>query len=376
MKIALVSAFDYSFHGGVTDHIRNLSSQLEAAGHEVLVTGPCSDMERVPENFVPMGKPVPIPSNGSIARVSISVWLSPRIKRFLNREAFDIIHLHEPFSGFVPLNTISVSETVNVGTFHSYRSSSHFFRMGGAVLTNPYFRRLHGLIAVSEPARDFINQHFPGDYRVIPNGIRMDQFVDGAGPFPHLRDGMINLLFLGRLEKRKGLKYLLSAFSRLKWNWPNLRLIVVGPGKPDDDSYRIMSERNLRDVMFVGGVSEEDKVRYYRSADIYCSPATGRESFGVVLLEAMAAGKPIVATSIEGHASVMTDGREGLLAPPKDDEALANAIERLIHDPGLRKSLAANGYERAQRFRWEKVAGEVMDYYVECIEATRAGALR
>ena len=299
MKIGLVSAFDYSFHGGVTDHIRNLAGQLEAAGHDVVVFGPCSDTTRVPDNFVPMGRPVPIPSNGSIARVSVSVWLSPRIKQLLNREAFDIIHLHEPFSGFVPLNTLSVSETVNVATFHSYRSS-HFFRIGGTALTNPYFRRIHGLIAVSKPARDFISQHFPGDYRTIPNGIQLEQFAGGAGPFPHLRDGMINLLFLGRLEKRKGLKYLLSAFSRLKWDWPNLRLIVVGPGKPDDDSYRIMSERNLRDVVFVGGVSEEEKVRYYRSADIYCSPATGRESFGIVLLEAMAAGRPIVASAHRG----------------------------------------------------------------------------
>ena len=376
MKIGLVSAFDYSFHGGVTDHIRNLAAQLEADGNEVVVFGPCSDTDRVPDNFVPMGRPVPIPSNGSIARVSVSVWLSPQIKRLLNRESFDIIHLHEPFSGFVPLNTLSVSETVNVATFHSYRSSSYFFKIGGAALTNPYFRRINGRIAVSEPAKDFISEHFPGDYRVIPNGIRLEQFANGAGPYPHLRDGMINLLFLGRLEKRKGLKHLLSAFSRLKWDWPNLRLLVVGPGKPDDDSYRIMSERNLQDVVFVGGVSEEEKVRYFRSADIYCSPATGRESFGIVLLEAMAAGRPIVASAIEGHSSVMTDGREGLLVPPKDDEALAGAIDRLIRDPGLRERLAANGAERVQRFRWEKVAGEVMDYYVECLEASRVAALR
>lgn len=369
MKIALVSAFDYSFPGGVTDHIRNLSRQFETQGHTVMVMGPCSDTDRVAnDNFVPMGRPVPIPSNGSIARVSMSVWLRSRIKRLLDQERFDIIHLHEPFSGFVPLSTITASETVNVATFHSYRSS-RFFRVGGTLLANRYFRRLHGLIAASEPARNFINQHFPGNYKVIPNGVHFNQYADDIDPFPHLRDGMINILFVGRLEKRKGLKYLLAAFSRLKWDRPNLRLIVVGPGNPDDDSYRIISERNIQDVLLVGGVSEEQKVRYYDSADIFCSPAIGGESFGIVLLEAMAAGKPIVATAIDGYASVVTDGRDGLLVPPKDEASMATAIDRILSDTNLRTSLTKKGYERAQRFRWDKVSGEVMDYYQQCLEA-------
>jgi phosphatidylinositol alpha-mannosyltransferase len=364
IKIGLVSAFDYAFHGGVNDHIRRLAAQFESWGHPVRVIAPCSAPQRVAdENFIPMGRPVPVPSNGSIARVSLSVWLRPRIKRLLRDECFDIIHLHEPFSGFVPLNVLSVSEAVNIATFHSYRSS-RFYRIGGTRLAMPYFNRLHGLIATSEPARDFISRHFPGDYQVIPNGIQVDDYSDKVAPFPHLRDGMINLLFLGRLEKRKGLKYMLAAYSRLKWDWPNLRLLVVGPGKPDGDSYRIMSERNLQDVIFVGGVSDEEKARYYKTADIYCSPATGRESFGIVLLEAMAAGKPIVATSIEGYSSVITHGREGLLVPPKNDEALADAIAALLKDPGLRDSLAANGLRRAQEFRWERVARRVIDCYM------------
>ena len=364
IKIALVSGYDYASHGGVTEHIRRLAAQFESWGHSVRVVAPCSAPQRVAdENFIPMGRPVPVPANGSIARVSLSVWLRPRIKRLLRAERFDVIHLHEPFSGFVPLSVLSVSETVNIATFHSFRNS-RFYRIGGTRLSMPYFRRLHGLIATSQPARDLMSRHFPGNYAVIPNGIQVDDYSNGVAPFPHLRDGMINLLFLGRLEKRKGLKYMLAAYSRLKWDWPNLRLLVVGPGGPDEESYRIMSERNLQDVVFVGNVSDDERARYYKTADIFCSPATGRESFGIVLLEAMAARKPIVATSIEGYSSVITHGKEGLLVPPKNDEALANAIAALLKDSGLRDSLAANGQRRAQEFRWERVAREVMDHYV------------
>ena len=374
IKIALVSAFDYATHGGVNDHIRRLAAQFETWGHHVRVIAPCSDIRRVTDsNFIPMGRSVPVPSNGSIARVSLSVWLQPRIKRLLHDEAFDIIHLHEPFAGFVPLSVLSVSETVNIATFHSYRSS-RFYRIGGARITMPFFRRIHGLIATSRPARDFINRHFAGDYEVIPNGVQVDDFANGVAPFPHLRDGMTNLLFVGRLERRKGLRHLLGAYSMLKWDWPNLRLLVVGPGKPDEDSYRIMSERNLRDVVFVGAVSEEDKARYYRSADIYCSPATGRESFGIVLLEAMAAGKPIVASSIEGYSSVITHRVEGLLVAPRNEAALASAIGELLADSRLRSTLSANGHRRAEGFRWERVAKRVMDHYMQFANGAAARA--
>ena len=187
-------------------------------------------------------------------------------------------------------------------------------------------------------------------------------------------DGKTNILFLGRLEKRKGLRYLLTAYSRLKWDRPDIRLIVVGGGQMDADCYRIIGERNLQDVVIVGRTSDELRARYFKSAHIYCSPATGKESFGIVLLEAMAAGAPVVATEIEGYASVVEHGQNGLLVPPKDDESLAQAIAALIDDDSLRQRLIAEGVRTADSFRWESVARRVMDYYDEFVPEQTAAA--
>ena len=371
-KIALVSPYDYAVPGGANHHIGNLAAQFESWGHQIRVIAPCSEPDSISDaNFVPMGRPVPVPTRGSIARVSLSVWLRPRIKRLLDSESFDVIHLHEPFAGFVTANVIRESTTTNIATFHAYPGSRIYY-IGGKRLAMPYYRRLHGKIAVSKPALDRISRHFPGTYELIPNGIPVDDFAAEVEPLSELRDGMINLLFLGRLEKRKGLKYLLAAYSRLKWDWPNLRLLVVGPGQPEPDSYRIISERNLQDVVLVGAVSEQDKARYYKSADIYCSPATGGESFGVVLLEAMAAGVPVVASSIEGYSSVVTPGKDGLLVPPKDDEALADAIATLLREPELRARLVAEGRRTAEEYRWDRIAGRVMDYYTTVLSGRAA----
>ncbi|MCL0029049.1 glycosyltransferase family 4 protein [Dehalococcoidia bacterium] len=373
LKIAFISPYDHAIHGGVASHITMLSSQFKAWGHSVKVMAPCSSPQRMnDEDFVPMGRPVPVPSGGSIARVSLSIWLRPRIKQFLQEHSFDVIHVHEPFAGAVPLNVLSLTnavDSVNVGTFHTYRGTK-LYGIGGKRLAMPLFRRLNGRIAVSEAAHDFISRHFPGDYQIIPNGINVDEFAN-ALPIPNLMDDKINLLFLGRLEKRKGLKHLLTAYSKLKWDWPNLRLIVVGSGKPDDESYRIMSERNLQDVMFVGNVSDGERARYFQSAHIYCSPATGSESFGIVLLEAMASGTPVVASDISGYSGLITHGENGLLVPPKNGNELADAIATLIRDPDLRARLAVRGKERAGEFCWERVAAKVIDYYRICLNNKR-----
>jgi phosphatidylinositol alpha-mannosyltransferase len=237
---------------------------------------------------------------------------------------------------------------------------------------NQWVPKLDGRIAVSQPALDFISRYFPGDYTIIPNGIDLERFATPAKPIEEFRDGKVNILFVGRLEKRKGFGYLLDAYRYVKRENPNTRLIVVGSPGWSRWKYQLLVRRhNLEDVVFAGYVSAEDLPRYYHTADIFCAPATGSESFGIVLLEAMAASKPIVASNIGGYAGVITRDVDGLLVNPKEIKTLAGALDLLIKDKALRERLAAHGRLKAENFAWTKVARRVVDYYERVIEQRR-----
>jgi len=224
--------------------------------------------------------------------------------------------------------------------------------------------RLNGRIAVSEPAKQFANRYFKGDYTVIPNGLDVDRFSTPVQKPSILKDDAINMLFVGRVnEPRKGLRYALGAYSLLKWEYPNLRLIVAGGGIPDRESYRIMGERSLDDVVFVGPVSDGELPGYYQNADIFLAPNTGQESFGFIIIEAMASSTPIVASDISGFASVMTNEKEGLMVPPKDEAAMSRAIKQLIENPGLRAQLSIGGRITVDQYRWDRVVDSVLSYY-------------
>jgi len=344
-------------------HISHLSKYLIKAGHEVKIIAPQSDPQGEPnDDFIRLGGSFPVPTGGSIARISLSVWLMPRIKRLLEEEKFDVIHFHEPLAPFLPLVILRLSCSLNVGTFHAFHGSGRMYWFTKYFMKK-WTDKLDGRIAVSEPALNFVSRHFPADYKIIPNGIDFDRFSYRSEPIGEFQDSKLNILFVGRLEKRKGLRYLLGAYGRLKWEYPNTRLIVVGPGEPDGESVRLIAERHIEDVVFVGGVSYEDLPRYYHSADIFCSPATGKESFGIVLLEAMAAGKPIVASNIEGYASVMSDGEQGFLVQHSSEEALQESLVALLGDSELRIKLGNNGRDSARNFDWPEVTQEIIDYY-------------
>ena len=384
MKVAMVSPYDFSWPGGVNAHVSQLSAELRRRGHEVTVIAPRTPTQPVDQcsasdYFIPMGRSVPLSAGGSTARVTLAWWLWPRIRQIMARERFDLVHVHEPLAPLLPLMVLQHSNAVNVGTFHAFSDGQKMYRWSRYVLRG-WHRRLHGRIAVSEAARTFVAPHFPQrQYRVIPNGIDFERFA-GAAPLPELRDRRNNVLFVGRKDERKGLRYLLEAFARLLESRRDVRLVVVGPGEPDRDCEAAINAIIRVDsdlVRLVGPVSDADLPRYYASADVFCSPATGGESFGIVLLEAMAAGAPVVASKIAGYRDVVAHESNGLLVPPREPAAIAAAIARVIDEPVVAQRMSDAGKQVARHHRWQRVASEVEDYYRICMEeANHSGNAR
>jgi phosphatidylinositol alpha-mannosyltransferase len=373
MKIAMVSPYDFAIRGGVQTHVVELSNALIDAGHQVKVLAPCTGNQAVYDmrqaDLITFGRTVPFVTAGSVARISISVWYQRKLKSVLESERFDIVHIHEPLMPLFGLMASYYSPSPTIGTFHAYNEG-----MGrGYVFWKPVLKkgavRLNGRIAVSEPAKVFAGKYFPGDYTVIPNGVHYGRFSTPAPRPTVYKEDAFNVFFVGRMsEKRKGLKYLLGAYSMLKWDYPRLRLIVGGPGVPDRDSYRLMGERAIDDVIFVGPVSDEDLPGYYQHADVFCAPNTGKESFGMIVVEAMAAGTAVVATDILGFRSVMQDGRQGLLVEPKSERSIAEAVRRLITDPGERTQMGINGQMTARHYNWGRVTTDITSYYETVLE--------
>lgn len=373
MKIAQVSAYDFAYPGGVNSHIINLEQHLKKMGHQVKILAPFTmGHAPLPDNVIPFGRTIPYPSGGSIARCSPSPFYTQSMKDTLEREHFDIIHIHEPLTPMLPLTVLRALLQLNsaeptIGTFHAYHNSPRGYRMFKPLIKQ-YFARLDALTAVSKPAMEFISPVFPGKYAIIPNGIELEHFSPDVDPIPELMDGKLNILFVSRLEKRKGLDYLLGAYPRIKREFPEARLIVVGPGTRLRRKYEaIVVMEKLHDVRFVGYVSQADLPRYYKSAHVFCAPATGHESFGIVLLEAMAMGKPIVASNIKGYAGVMTHEIEGLLVPPKNRKTLATAMISLLRDESMRIKMGNRGREKAREYSWTHIAGQVMGLYKDVL---------
>lgn len=377
MKVALVSPYNFHHPGGVSEHIAHLRTELLRLGHEVVVIAPRASRGglEVGDGFYGIGRAVSIPAGGARARLTFDVTLYADVKALMRRERFDVVHLHEPLMPVLPYMVLLNSTSANVATFHAFRTVNHWY-----TVFKPYMSfvlgRLDGRIAVSEPAREFVRQYFDGPYDVIPNGIDVDHYGPAVEPFPWARDGTPRILFVGRFdESRKGFTYLLRAMPLVHQQFPGTRLVVVGTGKPE--RFAAVAERyGIRNVDYVGYVDGATKARHFASCEVACVPSTRNESFGYVLLEAMASGAPVVATDIAGYASVLTHGQEGLLVPPQDPAALALALVRLLADRELRARLGGQGRATAARYAWPAVAARVLEVYGRATSAAGGASWR
>jgi phosphatidyl-myo-inositol alpha-mannosyltransferase len=366
MRIGLVSPYDWSVPGGVNRHVSNLAQHYIRRGNDVRVIAPSSKRLRVQPDYLDVigHSSIGLPASGSVANISLSYNLGPRVKAYLARESFDIVHIHEPFMPLLPFQFVRYSKNTNVATFHAARDSGSRIYAYMKVIIDPWWKSIDGSIAHSRAALKLIGNYFPGRYRIIPSGIDYAFFASEVPPMPEFRDGKRNIVFVGRQEQRKGLPYLIEAFGRLQREMPDTRLIVVGPdGGLRQACIRYISEHNVKNVVFTDLVPYEDLPRYYKTADVFCAPNTGHESLGLIILEAMAAGAPIVATRIQGFQDVLTEGVHGLFVPPKDAEALCDALRTMLNDSAMREEMGRAGSRDARKYSWDEISGRVLQMY-------------
>ncbi|MCC6936132.1 MAG: glycosyltransferase family 4 protein [Thermomicrobiales bacterium] len=377
MRILLVSPFDFGYPGGVNEHVTQLDRQFRSMGHSTRIIAATSpDVGETDDGHIyRVGMAIPVPSNESMARVTFSPAVTWKVRQFMRAQTFDVVHLHEPLTPLLGPAVLLHSDVANVGTFHAARPSNVMYMYLKPVL-DLFFDKLDARVAVSEAAREFVDSYFPADYEIVPNGISLDQFHESADPLPEFMDGRPNILFVGRFnEPRKGFRYLIRAMPMIRSQFPNARLIVVGQGVSDRYE-RFLEHNGINDVVFAGFVSAQDLPRYYASADVFVAPSTGRESFGLILLEGLASGTPVVASSIAGYSGVIRQGIDGVLVEPKDPQALALAIVRVLADASLRERLVASGREHVRQFSWAVVAERLLDVYQRAIVSRSTDATR
>jgi phosphatidyl-myo-inositol alpha-mannosyltransferase len=385
VRVGLVSPYDWNYPGGVQDHIAHLAAELRTRGHTVRILTPATGLraKQVEYGVYRLGWAAPLRVNGSVARVALAPDLRGRIKNLLQREQFDVLHLHEPFASAVSLTILhlsGVADAAYVATFHAYArrgltSTSEWAYVSAKPFIGRYFRRFSGRIAVSEPAREFVSRFFPGEYRIISNGVDVERFRPDVAPLRDYMDGKRNIVFVGRMEQRKGAKYLLRAIPVIRSHFPNTRFIIAGEGRLRPAFQQFVAKAGWRDVVFTGRVPAERLPALYASAHVFCAPNTGGESQGVVLLEALAAGRPIVASDIPGFRTVIRNHVDGLLVPPKKHEELAWAVCHLLGDDTVAQRLAAAARMRGLEYSWESVGAQVEAYYQEVL-MKRASAER
>ncbi|MFE0628108.1 glycosyltransferase family 4 protein [Streptomyces sp. NPDC058864] len=375
MRIGIVSPYSWDVPGGVQFHIRDLAEHLIALGHEVSVLAPADDDTPLPPYVVSSGRAVPVPYNGSVARLNFGFLSAARVRRWLHEGAFNVIHVHEPSSPSLGLLTCWAAQGPIVATFHTSNPRSRAMIAAYPIL-QAALEKISARIAVSEYARRTLVEHLGGDAVVIPNGVDVGFFA-GAEPKTEWQggddpgaEGERTIGFIGRIdEPRKGLPVLMRALPKILAERPRTRLLVAGRGDEAEAVEDLPEEMRDR-VEFLGMVSDEDKARLLRSVDLYVAPNTGGESFGIILVEAMSAGAPVLASDLDAFRQVLDGGAAGELFPNEDPDALAASAVRLLGDTERRAQLRELGSRHVRRFDWSVVAADILAVY----ETVTAGA--
>lgn len=366
MRIGIVCPYSWDVPGGVQFHIRDLAEYFLRLGHHVSVLAPADDDTPLPPYVVSAGRAVPVPYNGSVARLNFGFLSAARVRRWLHEGAFDVVHIHEPTSPSLGLLTCWAASGPIVATFHTSNPRSRAMIAAYAIL-QAALEKISARIAVSEYARRTLVEHLGGDAVVIPNGVDVDFFAE-AEPRPEWQGGTIG--FIGRIdEPRKGLPVLMRALPRILAARPETRLLVAGRGDEEAAVADLPEELRPR-VEFLGMISDEDKARLLRSVDLYVAPNTGGESFGIILVEAMSAGAPVLASDLDAFVQVLDQGEAGEVFANEDADALAEAAVRLLGDPACLAELRARGSAHVRRFDWSTVGADILSVY----ETVTAGA--
>ncbi|UCH84044.1 MAG: glycosyltransferase family 4 protein [Candidatus Latescibacterota bacterium] len=364
MKIVLVTQSYYPRPGGVTEHVHHSAIGLRRLGHDVtIVTSRFDYGHKETPGVVRVGRNVLVPINGAWVNMTVGIKLARDLRRVFDRIQPDVIHTHCPMAPTLPLLTLHVApdNCRIVGTYHAAAKRNFAYW-----LFKPYLRRmarrLDTRIAVSETARELANKYVPGDFEIIPNGVDCSRFSPANKPLDHLRDDRFNILYAGRLDKRKGLKYLFRALAIVeKHTRRRLRLIVVG----DDGPRRRLLPKlpTSVELHYAGVVPAELLPRYFASGHLFCAPAIESESFGIVLVEAMASGIPVVGTSIPGYLAILKHRSNALVVPPRDPRGLATAITELIDDDVLRERIRHNALEFVTAYSWNGIVTQLEAVY-------------
>ncbi|AOT57974.1 MULTISPECIES: glycosyltransferase family 4 protein [Streptomyces] len=375
MRIGIVCPYSWDVPGGVQFHIRDLAEHLIRLGHHVSVLAPADDGTPLPPYVVSAGRAVPVPYNGSVARLNFGFLSAARVRRWLHDGTFDVIHIHEPASPSLGLLACWAAQGPIVATFHTSNPRSRAMIAAYPIL-QPALEKISARIAVSEYARRTLVEHLGGDAVVIPNGVDVDFFAraepkaawqtEGAGGASGGGAGRPaggTLGFIGRIdEPRKGLPVLMRALPKILEARPGTRLLVAGRGD-EEEAVASLPASMRRHVEFLGMVSDEDKARLLRSVDVYVAPNTGGESFGIILVEALSAGAPVLASDLDAFAQVLDQGEAGELFANEDADALADAAIRLLGDPRRREELRARGSAHVRRFDWSTVGADILAVY-------------